>query len=403
MSNFIIINNNKYDITNFNHPGGEIITYYLNKDATDVYNAFHQRSIKANVVLNNLPIINDSTDSDNTDKDNKNKLMLEDFNKFRQSLLDRGFYKPNYWMLSLFILDILVFFGLGVYLISRNIYFSLLAFALSYGKCGWLNHEAGHNSLTGNIKIDKFIQSLSIGLGLSMHYNSWNLIHNKHHACTQKINHDLDTDSIIAYFIGAVEKNKFVINNRYWLRLQVYNYYLFGMFFVFLFLKYVDHPRQMIRDSNYKQMIIAIFSYMCKIAMFMILGNYTFIQSMIIYHCMMWLISLYLFGHFTLSHSSTDIIDENTDKNWVEYALEHTIDISPNNMLVCWFMGYLNCQTVHHLFPTLQNFRQSQVSNELVLFAKKWDIKYTIYTYCEVWKRTLQNLNNIGKYYYKNI
>jgi hypothetical protein len=281
MSKFIIINNNKYNITNFNHPGGDVITYYLNKDATDVYNAFHQRSKKANVILNNLPVIKDNdintdTKDDINFKQKKNKLILEDFNNFRQSLLDRGFYKPNYWMLSLFILDILVLFGLGVYLISRNIFFSLLAFTLSYGKCGWLNHEAGHNSLTGNIKIDKFIQSLSIGLGVSMHYNSWNLIHNKHHACTQKINHDLDTDTIIAYFVGAVEKNKFVINNRYWLRFQVYNYYLFGMFFVFLFLKYIDHPKQMYRDKDYKQMIIAIFSYTSKIAMFMILGGYTF-------------------------------------------------------------------------------------------------------------------------------
>jgi len=401
MSKFIIINNNKYDVTNFNHPGGEVISYYINKDATDVFKAFHQRSSKANVILNNLPIIND--DNIENYKDNKNKLMLEDFEKFRQSLLDRGFYKPNYWMLALFILDILVFFGLGVYLISRNIFFSLLAFTISYGKCGWLNHEAGHNSLTGNIKVDKFIQSLSIGLGVSMHYNSWNLIHYKHHACTQKIHNDLDTDSIIAYFIGAVEKNKFVINNRFWLRLQVYNYYLFGMFFVFLFLKYVDHTRQMIRDKDYKQMIIAIFAYVGKIVMFMQLGNYTFTQSIIIYHCMMWLISLYLFGHFTLSHSSTDIIDENTDKNWVEYGLEHTIDISPDSWLVCWFMGYLNCQTVHHLFPTLQNFRQPEVSKELILFAKKWDIKYTICSYGEVWVRTLKNLNDVGKYYYRKI
>jgi len=401
MSKFIIINNNKYDITNFNHPGGDVISYYLNKDATDVFNAFHQRSSKANIILNNLSIIND--DNVKNYKDNKNKLMLEDFNKFRQSLLDRGFYKPNYWMLALFILDILLFFGLGVYLISRNIFFSLLSFTIAYGKCGWLNHEAGHNSLTGNIKVDKFIQSLSIGLGLSMHYNSWNLIHYKHHACTQKIHNDLDTDSIIAYFIGAVEKNKFVINNRYWLKLQVYNYYLYGMFFVFLFLKYVDHPRQMCRDKNYTQMIIAIFSYVGKIVMFMQLGNYTFTQSMILYHCMMWLISLYLFGHFTLSHSSTDIIDENTDKNWVEYSLEHTIDISPDSWLVCWFMGYLNCQSVHHLFPTLQNFRQPEVSKELILFAKKWDIKYTICTYSEVWLRTLKNLNDVGKYYYEKI
>jgi len=399
MSKFIIINNNKYDITSFNHPGGEVISYYLNKDATDVFNAFHQRSSKANIILNNLPIIND--DNIENYKDNKNKLMLEDFNKFRQSLLDRGFYKPIYSMLALFILDILVFFGLGVYLISRNIFFSLLAFTISYGKCGWLNHEAGHNSLTGNIKVDKFIQSLSIGLGVSMHYNSWNLIHYKHHACTQKINNDLDTDSIIAYFIGAVEKNKFVINNRYWLRLQVYNYYLFGMFFVFLFLKYVDHPRQMIRDKDYKQMIIATFSFCSKIAMFIYFGDYSFKQSLILYHCMMWLISLYLFGHFTLSHSSTDIIDENTDKNWVEYGLEHTIDISPDSWLVCWFMGYLNCQTVHHLFPTLQNFRQPEVSKELILFAKKWNIKYTICSYREAWIKTLKNLNDVGIYYYK--
>jgi fatty acid desaturase 2 (delta-6 desaturase) len=396
MSKFLIINNIKYDITNFNHPGGEVINYYSNKDATDVYNAFHHRSLKSDLVLKNLPIINNKSDFNSN-------LMLEDFNLLRQSLIDRGFYKPNYWMLGLFILDILFFFGLGVYLISKNIFLSLLAFSLSYGKCGWLNHEAGHNSLTGNIKMDKFIQSLSIGIGLSMHYNSWNLIHNKHHACTQKINNDLDTDSIIAYFIGAVEKNKFVIKNKYWLRFQVYNYFLYGIFIVFLFLKYVDHPRQMIRDKDYKQIIIAIFSYIGKILLFMYFGDYTFTQSLLLYHCMLWFTSLYLFGHFTLSHSSTDIVDENTDKNWVEYAFEHTIDISPDNLLVCWFMGYLNCQTVHHLFPSLQNFRQSIVSKELLLFAKKWNIKYTICTYKEIWIITLKNLNNVGKYYYKKL
>ena len=159
----------------------------------------------------------------------------------------------------------------------------------------------------------------------------------------------------------------------------------------------------MIRDKDYKQMIIAIFSYIGKILLFMYFGNYTFTQSLLLYHCMLWFTSLYLFGHFTLSHSSTDIVDENTDKNWVEYAFEHTIDISPDNLLVCWFMGYLNCQTVHHLFPSLQNFRQSIVSKELLLFAKKWNIKYTICTYKEIWIITLKNLNNVGKYYYNKL
>ena len=98
MSKTIIINNIKYNITNFNHPGGNVIEYYLDKDATDVYNAFHQRSLKSDKILKNLPIIDNLSVIDE-----KNKLMLEDFNKFRQSLIDRGFYEPNYWILSLYI------------------------------------------------------------------------------------------------------------------------------------------------------------------------------------------------------------------------------------------------------------------------------------------------------------
>ena len=56
-----------------------------------------------------------------------------------------------------------------------------------------------------------------------------------------------------------------------------------------------------------------------------------------------------------------------------------------------------------NLFATLPNFRQPEVSKELILFAKKWDIKYTICSYSEAWYRTLKKLNDVGNYYYKNL
>lgn len=43
-------------------------------------------------------------------------------------------------------------------------------------RCGWIQHEAGHNSFTTNTKIDKLIQTLTVGLGLSTCGYQWNKV-----------------------------------------------------------------------------------------------------------------------------------------------------------------------------------------------------------------------------------
>lgn len=77
-------------------------------------------------------------------------------------------------------------------------------------RCGWIQHEAGHNSFATNTRIDKFIQTLTVGLGLSTSGYQWNKMHNKHHATPNKVNSDIDLDTLplVAFFIGALEKNK---------------------------------------------------------------------------------------------------------------------------------------------------------------------------------------------------
>ena len=74
----IIINNNEYDITNFNHPGGSVINYMIGQDATLAFEEFHNRSKKAMMVLQTLP----HTPIKTVDKiDNE---MLKDFVTFRK-------------------------------------------------------------------------------------------------------------------------------------------------------------------------------------------------------------------------------------------------------------------------------------------------------------------------------
>jgi len=113
-----------------------------------------------------------------------------------------------------------------------------------------------------------------------------------------------------------------------------------------------------------------------------------------------WFAGMYLFGHFSTSHTFLPVVGENENKNWVRYALEHTVDISPNNFLVSWVMGYLNCQVVHHLYPNMPQYRGPEVARRLKAFCIKWELNYEVIGYFEAWSRMFSNLGEVGKQYW---
>jgi len=56
-----------------------------------------------------------------------------------------------------------------------------------------------------------------------------------------------------------------------------------------------------------------------------------------------WVMSAYLFGNFSLSHTHLPVTTEPT--HWVEYSLVHTADVN-GGWIVDWWMGYLNYQVL---------------------------------------------------------
>ena len=163
------------------------------------------------------------------------------------------------------------------------------------------------------------------------------------------------------------------------------------MFFWMFYL----HPRKIIRDKDLFQGILVILGHILRSLVFYING-FSLIESYALLLSCMIFSGIYLFGHFSLSHTFTPVIDEKENPNWIRYAFEHTVDIVPNNALVSWIMGYLNCQVVHHLFPSMPQFRQPEVSKRLQKFAKENNIEYKIIGYFEAWNLMLDNLKNVG-------
>lgn len=129
---WIIINENVYDMTNFQrtHPGGSrILNIYSGRDATEVFNAFHKEFDRVNRYSKLYHIgkiepqeaIKLSDISLNERKetlDFKKEIELrEDFEKLRLVAFDKGFFNPSYTFFILNALHILFFHIAGYYIL----------------------------------------------------------------------------------------------------------------------------------------------------------------------------------------------------------------------------------------------------------------------------------------------
>jgi len=273
------------------------------------------------------------------------------------------------------------------WLISSPSYFvkflGIVLLGIVQGRTGWIQHESGHLSFTGNPKFDRFFHAIIFGLGLGLSSTWWARGHNRHHAMPQRLKHDVDLDTLplIAYNAKVVRNSKqgksFLIQN------QVYFFLLFDTLIGTLMWQLYIHPKYVLKHGYYFQLVWMLGHY----ALAYPIGFWPWLLST-------WFMSMYLFGNFALSHTHLDVTSEPT--HWVEYSLVHTADVQ-QTFLVNWWMGYLNYQIEHHLFPTMPQFRHPRVHGRVRELANKHGIPYIVYSYKEAMSKTFQNLKHVSE------
>jgi len=169
--------------------------------------------------------------------------------------------------------------------------------------------------------------------------------------------------------------------------------------FVPLFWAFYLQPRQAIADKNYRQMFFMLMSHVVSPIMFHEVGGMSWGVSWGVHFMATWLSDMYLFGHFSLSHTFLDVVHHDDDISWVRYATEHSVDIAVGNPVVDWIMGYLNYQVIHHLFPSMPQHRGPEVSRRWIAFCEKHNLTYIRMGYFKAWKEMFGNLNRVGDVY----
>lgn len=395
----VLIDGRFYDVTGMKHPGGSVITYYAGKDidATQAFSNFHIRSKKAKKYLDSLP------SRAATSKEVTNNLLpgqaalLKDFDDFQRQLEDEGYFKPSPVHVAYRSLEIILFHAVGFYLLRQGMFaLGIVLLGIGQGRCGWLMHEGGHYSLTGNIAIDKALQIFWYGVGCGMSASWWRIQHNKHHSMPQKLGHDVDLNTLpLVAFTEKIVKRA-GMPQKLWIRMQAFLFPIITTLLVALGWQYYLHPRHILRTKNTTEMISLVVRHLLWTVL--VTSKFGLKQSALLFLAYDWFGANYIFINFAVSHTHLDVVPkEDTQVDWVRYAGVYTMNVSPGPLwFISWWMSYLNFQIEHHLFPSMPQFRHPLISNRVKALFEKHGIKYDQRSYVEAMKVTFRNLHKVG-------
>lgn len=430
----VIYNGRYYNTKTLKHPGGNIIKFYAGKDidCTEAFDNFHVRSKKAKKLMDSLPSRAMDTKIKNKESIKGQNALLDDYHKLTDELHKEGLFKPNPFHVLYRCLEIIVMHAIGFWVLfgganqygfaeKYNIIAGLAILGLTSGRCGWLMHEGGHYSLTGNINIDRMLQIVIYGVGCGMSGSWWRNQHNKHHATPQKLGHDGDLRTLPLVAFTTKVCKRLGLPMKLWIRLQAFMFPIITTVLVASGWQFFLHPRHILRTKNFSEAVAIIVRYVVwyhtisakfglkeSICKLIIIINIILIYFCNIYYLFKFIIDMYffynwfaanyIFINFAVSHTHLPVIEkEDTTVDWVRYSAIYTMNVSPGPFKwVNWWMSFLNFQIEHHLWPSIPQYRFPAISPRVKALFEKHGLKYDQRSYVESIKVTFENLHNVG-------
>lgn len=271
-------------------------------------------------------------------------------------------------------------------------------------------HDANHGAYSKKGRINKLV-GLIVNLIGGYHIN-WIIQHNVlHHSFTNVEGHDHDLDiSVMRFSPDQPFNSKFKYQAYY----AVFLYAALSLNWTTL--KDFQQVNQFQKDKLLEGQGLSYASALTQIILYKAL-YYGFIMAMPIYlFPTMWL--WYLVGFFVMhmiaglilslvfqpAHvvEETDFyaVDEETSikSSWAVLQLRTTTNFAHRSRLFSWFIGGLNYQIEHHLFPTICHVHYRALSPIVKATAKEFGLPYYEYkTFYRAVKSHFSLLNQLGK------
>lgn len=250
-------------------------------------------------------------------------------------------------------------------------------------------HDANHGAYSRSHKINKWLGHTLNLLGGSVF--NWKIQHNLlHHTYTNIVTHDMDIQDKVILRFSPHTPVKWVH------KLQV----LYAVFFYGITTLYWALLKDFLQFSKYKKdglnkntkaqnitlLVKMLLDKLIYFAIFLGLPLFVFdipvkevISGFLIMHFFAGVILTVIFqlAH-TVEGTTHPLADETgtIENNWAIHQMNTTVNFSRNNKFISWYVGGLNFQVEHHLFPTICHIHYPKISEIVKTTAEEFGVPY---------------------------
>lgn len=249
-------------------------------------------------------------------------------------------------------------------------------------------HDANHGSYSPNQKLNDFLGLIaSNGLGASSYF--WKQKHNIIHHTYTNVD-GIDDDIAKSPVIRHCESQKWVPAHRIQHIYLTFVYALSSIFWIFImdFTKYFS--RKIYTTAAWKMTaknhIIFWMTKIYYVAVYMAIpimvwGWGAWAIGFLVVNAVMGITLSFVFqlAHVVENTEFEHIpLDEtkHLETAWAEHQLKTTANFAMDNKVVSWFVGGLNYQIEHHLFPRVSHVHYPAISKIVQEKCKKYNLPY---------------------------
>jgi linoleoyl-CoA desaturase len=280
---------------------------------------------------------------------------------------------------------VLMFFPMPVWL-----YFVLwLVAGLGMSGIGMgIMHDANHGSFSKNATLNKWLGSSIVMLcGNTI---TWKIQHNiLHHTYTNVHGEDEDIDTGGLIRLHPEQEYKSVHKYQHWYGPLLYAFMTLNWLAPKDFKQLINYNKRGLVEkagSSYKKewwkLVGGKLMYVAVLVIIPIIFHpqawYFVVLGFLSMH---FLAGSLLSWTFQLAHampqtSKFDGINQKQLGDWGIHQLLTTANFARNNKLVTWFIGGLNYQVEHHLFPNISHIHYPRIANIVKEVAQEFDLPY---------------------------
>jgi linoleoyl-CoA desaturase len=262
-------------------------------------------------------------------------------------------------------------------------------------------HDALHSAYSSNEKVNRFLGMTMSLVGANDYM--WKIKHNiKHHTFTNIYEKDEDLSVVKFLRLSPNAPHRAVHRLQHIFAFLAYS--MLSLSWVF----YTDYNKVFrYKENNHpRKELIKLFAF--KIFYY----GYILVLPLVLlpipwWHTLIGFVTMHLVGGFiiTIIFQLAHVVEDTAhpepeeglvDNAWIVHQMETTANFAVRNPVITWFVGGLNFQVEHHLFPQICSIHYPEISRIVESVARKYDITY--YNHHSFWSAVSSHYKTLKKF-----